>query len=341
MIIDIQEIKRRNNEIDKLKLEKRYFDLSVKYPAQIDYKKAKNFESKMTTGNRYNNLSFNIKDLVIYKNFSNIKYTINKTLTYGVLALGTSFLFIAGLVKQTDIEAYNDNQAIIREYDNELEKYASKFDTKTMSTMEIIMTVMNDVRSNTQYGINENEKEIFNNYRLVLNSNNNIGVCRHMADKFTTIMNMIDPRYEAYNLLVSLNGDCDTLKKCDIDSPISQSYLENINEDEENKPLLNEKIFANHMVSVLKPIDADYYLVVDVTNPSIGVLDNGKIYMFNSNDTSFIEYRPVHQYFGNIDHYGDINKELLMSVFKKINIEELNKIYGLDEQNKILKKIKD
>ena len=88
-------------------------------------------------------------------------------------------------------------------YDEKLKEYASQFDTSTMSETEIIVTVMRDIREKTYYDNSFDRSGIGNNYRSVLDDNNNHGVCRHMADKFTTIMNMIDPRYEAYNLLHS------------------------------------------------------------------------------------------------------------------------------------------
>ena len=46
---------------------------------------------------------------------------------------------------------------IVNEYDANLEEYASQFNTDTMSTMEIVMTVMNDIRSNTYYGTPKEE----------------------------------------------------------------------------------------------------------------------------------------------------------------------------------------
>ena len=329
------------NKIDKkLLLENRYFELFENY-SYTNYSKALNFESMIETGKKYNRLKYKINNLVIYKDYNfikELKYTLLKYSMYGIITFNSFFILMSGMLKQTNIDTYNNNQEEIIEYDKNIEEYVKSIDTNNMTTMEIIMKVMNDIRSNTQYGINPDKEDIYNNYRLVLDNNNDIGVCRHMADKFTTTMNMINPEYEAYNLLVHLNSDCNTFKSCDIEKPLSKQYLENNDSNEETE--LNKKMLANHMVTVLKDKEHNCYLVVDVTNPSIGILKNGKIYMFNSNDYTFIEYRPISQYITNYNHYSDVNIEFLLSNLKNNDIEELDKIYGLKSQNKTLKKIK-
>ena len=63
--------------------------------------------------------------------------------------------------------------------------------------------------------------------------------------------------------------------------------------------------------------------------------------MFNSNDYSFIEYRPCHQFIMNADDsYYVIRKDMFLSHFQNYNLDNLDELYGLDSQNKVLEKIK-
>lgn len=331
-------------DIKKLEKENRYYDIYEKYPFYTNYRKAMNFDSKIETGKNYSGLKYRIRELTIYNSFKKIKQAAIKALIYCFIGPHIVLLYLSGLNCLSNYNTYKFNEEIITQYDDNLEEYASQFDTNTMSDMEIIMTVMNDIRSNTQYGFDFDETEIYNRPRVVLNDNNNIGVCRHMADKFTTIMNMINPDYEAYNLLVYLDSNCDTFVPCNVYTPVSDKYREEMtnNTNETNPSELEKKLLANHMVSILKPIDKDYYLVVDVTNPSIGVLKDGKIYMFNTMDYSFIEYRPILQYITSVNNsYSNVTKDFLSSKKQDIDLNELNKEYGLKEQNRVLEKIKN
>lgn len=340
-MFNLHEYRNMKLDIKKLEKENRYYDLFSKYPSYDKYRKAMNYESIVETGKKYNGLSFKIRNLFVYKDINElrrIKYNLASVVLTGILA--TSALSESFVLRNNNIT--KENIDIINEYDENLEEYASKFNTDEMSDMEIIMTVMKDIRSNTEYGINEDVEDIGNNFRLTLDDSNNIGVCRHMADKFTAIMNMINPEYEAYNLLVNLNTSCNTFVACNIDTPVHIDSNEESNTTTvEYENTIEEKIFGNHMVSILKPINKNYYLVVDVTNPSIGVLKNGKIYMFNTNDYSFIEYRPLHEkVVVSRESFDGVCHDMLLSNFEDIDIDELNKLYGLEEQNKILTKIK-
>ena len=337
--------------LKKLLKENRYYDISESFLTRISFRKVMKFESMMETGKKYNDLSYKIRDLIVYKNFNlkEVTYHVTKQTLNLVGACLAPAILVNALYSGTINKQNTQNIEIITEYDNELKEYASKYNTDTMSTMDIIMSVMNDIRSNTEYGFDFEGEEIGDSYRLILNGSNDIGVCRHMADKFTATMNMIDPRFEARNLFVHLSHECNTLTLCDVENPFSEEFKKQLvkekekNKEEEKdlKEQLEDEIAANHLVTVLKPIDEDYYLVVDVTNPSIGVLRNGKIYMFNSNDYSFIEYRPYQQFIMNADDsYYVIRKDMFLSYFQNYNLDNLDELYGLDSQNKVLEKIK-
>lgn len=327
-------------KIEKLRSENRYFELSN--INMVSFKKTKNFESILETGKKFNSLEFGIRDFFIYRNVKNMFYKPKKIFKY---ALGLIAFFTATTLGISELDKSimsSEEKEIVLEYDKKLEEYVSKFDTNTMSTLEIIMTVMNDIRSNTRFGKTDVDVAGYN-FRLALNDENDIGVCRHMADKFTTIMNMIDPRFDAHNFLNDLNQDCEGFVLCNIEHPTLKpsTSASVIPKKETLVDKIKDKLDANHMISILKPIDANYYLAVDVTNPSIGVIVDGEIYMFNSNSSDFVDYRPLSQMLFTYNSFQQVNRELILSYFRNIDLNELNEEYGLEAQNKVLEKIKD
>ncbi len=237
------------------------------------------------------------------------------------------------------IAIQNENEEIALEeevYDEKLKEYASQFDTSNMSETEIIVTVMRDIRENTYYDNSFDRSGIGNNYRLVLDDNNNHGVCRHMADKFTTIMNLIDPEYDACDMVVNMVDG--TYPKCNIyglESNDPEFYNNYSYEPAKLHPS------GNHLVTVIKSKEHDCYFVVDVTRPAIGVLENGKIHLFNDNSTESLKYQPYGQIFRFPEHdFEKVNEYMIDSYSNDYNYDELDSIYGLDAQNKMLEKIK-
>ncbi len=323
-----------------MKLLDSYYEMCNKLIADtydfIDRVKASNDESILASGKRFNPITFDIKDLVIYKNFKNVGYKLKKIAYCAAFALGLHVSLRITGIELNKHDAYVLNKDLIKEYDNNLDEYTKQFDINKMSTMEIVMTVMNDIRSNTYYCEDAKLMDVVGYYRLDLNDENKFGVCRHMADKFTTIMNKIDSRFDAHNVAVLIANTTDfvecNVKKLEDDGTYEYNVL----------PVFKRKSMkADHMISILKPIGENYYLVVDVTNPSVGVLKNGKIYMFNTQRYNTFEYKPISQFYITLDKdFGTVNLDFLLSCFQNIDLEKLNDEYGLDAQNETLAKIK-
>lgn len=330
-----------DKEFNKLYKEKQFFKLQEKYPGLIlssvirkDYK----YETgkRLTLSKAYKYKILTKKQVIGFTYFSSLLALITSLTIADIKTSNHPLLFIP-------IKAcYNFNSSIIfykevEEYDNELAKYADNFDLETMSDLEIIVKVMNDIRSNTYYGNRVDEPYKGTYFRLELNDTNDIGVCRHMADKFTTIMNLINPDYKAINMIVNLNKTY-LINTCNIyGKEESVNSIETTIKQED----YHETEIGNHLVTLLKPREGNYYLVVDVTNPSIGVLENGKIHMFNNDSTESLKYVP----YGQIYIYEDnsvnvINRKMLLSNFVNLNFAELKDKYGLDKQNETIEKIK-
>ena len=104
------------------------------------------------------------------------------------------------------------------------------------------------------------------------------------------------------------------------------------------------KYIGNHMVSIFEPIGKDYTLVVDATNPSIGIIANGKVYMFQTTEGKGITFKPIGQLVAvkNYD-FTDIRNEFLKSFvsFKsKEELEEISNDWNLERQNEALNTIR-
>jgi hypothetical protein len=77
-------------------------------------------------------------------------------------------------------------------------------------------------------------------------------------------------------------------------------------------------------------------LVVDVTNPSIGIFKNGKIYMLSNTKTG-MKLPIFNQSIYDFSYQMTSIKELLKSFLGSGTYEEYMDKYGIDSQNEILK----
>lgn len=154
-----------------------------------------------------------------------------------------------------------------------------------------------------------------------------IGVCRNFADHITAQLNAINPDYNARNLVVYMSGGYSIAN-------IERNILENnetVEDDkEENDNEFNldiTKIFGNHMVTAVDIPNENITLVIDATNPSIGVFKDGRIYMFLSPNGNGLETKGWGQIItGGINSVLDIDSTKLKSFLTaKYSLEELEK----------------
>ena len=332
-----------NQDKDDLIKDYRFLELCQKYShvGNKFYKKMYKAEFEYETGEKYsikNLKKYDLKKEKFYRIYKDA--IIREVITYA----SVPFMFIAllNLFQASAMEISEIiNYKTIKEYDDNLNKDVKKYNN--MSDAEIMVSLLDDIRSNTYYEDRYDSPFVIgNNYRLVLDDNNNRGVCRHMADKYTNSINLISDDYKAFNMVVYLKSGSHNilnntigLEKLDPEwkhpADVEQSKLTvHINDIATN-------FFGNHQVSVIWSDKYNCYLVIDPTNPSIGVLEDGKIRMLNYDTTEFIEYRPTGQYFFYAgDNYIRANKALYESYKYDVDYDALKEEYGLDAQNKIL-----
>lgn len=140
----------------------------------------------------------------------------------------------------------------------------------------------------------------------------------------------------------------DDSKTCNINNTLnirkSTINSEKQEDKQENVTTVNEKWLkytGNHAVVLLELPNENVKLIIDPTNPSIGIFQNGKITIFNEkyNKNSML-YIPL----GSVIHKGvegliDVSSNYFTS-WGFENYDELNKNYGVKAQNEALEEVR-
>lgn len=234
----------------------------------------------------------------------------------------------------------------IEKYNKQIEEYAKSVKELNLTDLQIIMKVMSDMWEKID-GYGDPKETIFGYERLSFLEDPSVGVCQHMADDTTAILNEINPDFHARNLTVYMSYDA-MFNLADIDRTVIDTD-EQENESDENSNTLIENIvdnsiefIGNHVVTVIDMPKEKLTLIVDPTNPGIGIYKDGKIHMFSSKDGTGISPKPL----SNIMFRGSSifeTAQTFMNTFIEPDksIEELSKIYGTDALNEVLKEIKE
>lgn len=223
----------------------------------------------------------------------------------------------------------------IEEYNSKINAYAEEVNSMNLNDTQIFMKVMNDMWNSID-GYATADNEAWGYLRLTLDSEG-VGVCRNFADDVTAKLNAINPEYNARNVIVYMESGEYHLAN------IKRNVIErNETVAEENSENTEEKVdgtqyFGNHMVTAVDVPDKNITLILDPTNPGIGVFKDGQIHMFSTDDGKGLEMKPVGQFFQGLDSLLDMELTSLKSFLPcKYSLEELEELYGRDAQNQAL-----
>lgn len=223
-------------------------------------------------------------------------------------------------------------------YDEAIQKYAEYINGLDLTDLEIIVKVIDDMWSSI-YGYSC-EVDGFSNelaYNRLAIYHLGYGSCRHMADDFTARINAINPEYKAYNLAVYM----ERTHVNDTERNVIETSA-----SEEDKMDIIETIIkmknGNHMVSCITIPNTSLRLIVDPTNPSIGVLDNGNIILLTD---EFLKMRICGATTLGImsDDKSELYaylKDYFASYFKDYDYDSLLETYGTAKQNETLECLK-
>lgn len=255
-----------------------------------------------------------------------------------------------GIKYEKEIERYNEN----------ISKYAEEVKKMNLSDLQIIMKVMDDMWNNIQ-GYGTPQKDIIGYLELDLATKDGYGVCRNMASDMAKKLNQINPKYNARTMNATIVEEGNyhladiELKSVEFnenleedDRGLNQTLNENIRQEKERaileligEPLAEglKNITGNHMVTLIDIPEEDVILVVDPTNPSIGLYKNGKIKMFNS-DKEYVTNEVSTMLFNGYEGIETV-EDFIDSFTNDSSYEKLKEKYGLEQQNEALKYVRN
>lgn len=250
-----------------------------------------------------------------------------------------TYLFLAmpnDVQKDIKATARNENIDRISEYEIYVDDYLESIDFTGLSDLEIFMKLMQYEHQEMLYGTPE--QEITGYYRVQMLDGK--GVCRNIADDLAYRLNLINPEYNAK--MICVNSSYGNWVKNDDKMQIAPEYnFNNEKIDKDNKGLeeIKKRLFPNHAVTMINIPGEDYALILDPTNSGIGVISNGKIDMFNSDNENYYVTELANALLMGYDIRFSTELNELKSYFTKHSLEELNELYGLDAQNEAIKKL--
>lgn len=250
-----------------------------------------------------------------------------------------TYLFLAmpnDVQKDIKATARNENIDRISEYEIYVDDYLESIDFTGLSDLEIFMKLMQYEHQEMLYGTPE--QEITGYYRVQMLDGK--GVCRNIADDLAYRLNLINPEYNAK--MICVNSSYGNWVKNDDKMQIAPDYNfnnEEIDKDYKGLEEIKKRLFPNHAVTMINIPGEDYALILDSTNSGIGVISNGKIDMFNSDNENYYVTELANALLMGYDIRFSTELNELKSYFTKHSLEELNELYGLDAQNEAIKKL--
>ncbi len=382
--------KETKQEIKRLKKEKQFEEIYSRYGSEIYVKSSPRFymrklilelieegkyaEIKQKFGkSKYNAYLPLIRKNQVLKETKNrfladaayVAGKVKRGITYlamgAVIAVPISGVRVAYDQHKAKVAIMEENKEIIEEYNEDLEEYASYIRSLNLTQKEIVVKVMSDIYDKYKYKYKFPTGDINGFFRFYLYENG-YGVCRNIADDFCAKLNAIDPSFNAHIIGCKLNEVDEDGEDIHYDIMDNiERIIEDEDEDEEDtltveSRFLNPDTIGNHAVAVINIKGEPVPLVVDPTNPGMGAMFNGEIYMFDTIEnadeaidektlgTFFITGNPLHiitDFFDSLDfrelfddlkeRYGtDSLEETLENVREKV---EQNKIARVDKGN--------
>lgn len=333
--------KEERKEIKKLKEEKRYNEIYFKY-GEKEYNKllakAMYEEIKESRGTMKASM-WRIKNSIL-------KITKRVGLLSTVVLLEGTALMAGNTEKIIDDNRIKYEKEI-EDYNKDISKYAKKVNSMNLSEIQIFMKVMDDMWENIK-GYKTPQKDITGFLELDLATPEGYGVCRNMASDVAKKINAINPEYNARTCVVEMGNEgvyyAASIQRNIIEE--NQTVVEENQTETQSNGYL-QKLIGNHMVTLVDVKEDNLTLVLDPTNPGIGIYSDGQIIMFNSAKENGLEFDAkeyVNAVFfqGGIDGIGSTYKDYIKSYKKpKLSLEEIYRKYGIEAQNRALEEVKN
>lgn len=335
--------KYKTDEIKQLMKEGKYEDIHFKYGQTI-----------------YNSLLQKMKEREIYSQtnskfevaISRLKYIMQKRVA--PLFMSTTFLLSAGgtvigneLEKQSMKEINQNYSKELQEYNDRIEPYVEYLKKQDLTQLQLIMKILDDMHADIEgYGTPKISVPLYG--RIDFAEEGGVGVCRNMADHLTTVLNEINPSYNARNFMVYADfGEEMNIANVErklaneevIQGDITEEEMQN---NRNGEPTNFTKQIGNHAITILELQDEDLTILVDSTNPAIGVYVDGKIQMLSNDDLKINSANIMNAISrGKTGTFQTIS-ELTQSITnRKLDINQLEEKFGVEAQNKALEEVQN
>ncbi len=324
----------RKKELKKLKREGKYEDIFNKY-GENEYNKilvkAKAQEIKEAQGTY---------KAYLWEISQRIKMIMKHIGIYGATAIMSLPIGLSTLITSENIKNSFQYEREIEAYDENISEYAKEVKAMHLNDIQTIMKVTDDMWKNIKgYGVPE--KEIIGYWELELATKDGYGECRNMANDVAKKLNKIDERYNARIMVVTTPTEEIEYNIANIERKKVETNETKENQQEENDLVMDEpnSTIGNHMIVLVDIPRKDTTLVLDPTNPSLGVYINGKIKMFNSDEEYGTNKLSTALLFGNED--VQTVRSFVDSYTNDSSYEELKREYGLEKQNEALEFVRN
>lgn len=330
--------KYKKADIKKLLKENRFQDIYFKhgkkeYEKHLGYMKQQDIIYE--TGNKPKGF--------FSKLLHNIKNTTKKRLIPAALGIAISSASLP-IIAETDIQSNRQKYSSeIEDYIQNIEDYGEKVKKMNLSDLEVSMKVMDDMWKNIK-GYDNPKKDVVGFLGLDLATEDGVGVCRNMADDVARKLNAIDEAYNARIISVYM-GDGE-FNLANIERNIiyrNDTAQENNNENRnESTPSIDKaKILGNHVIVAFDSKEDNVTLLLDPTNPGVGIYKNGEITMFNANDGTYKRTPAIDFELRGINAFKVPDEYLRTFRITNLTDEQLEEKYGLDAQNKALESVRE
>ena len=320
----------RKKDMAKLLKEGKYQDIFYKYGKDVT-SKAQYEEIKEKQGR--------IKALLW-------KFKRNMKIVGLSLGIASSSLVLAqpknteAIVNKNEVKYENE----IEIYNKKIKKYAQWINSLNLNDLQIFMKVIDDMWNQIE-GYKEPELDIIGFLELDLARKDGYGVCRNMASDVAKKLNAINPEYNARTMFVTVGHD-GKYEIADVEVKILEdNETVNIDSRRESTEDKMADFFGNHMITLVDIKSDNLIMVLDPTNPGIGIYQNGKIEMLNSVKGNEIDFdnRNLSTFIGSdgyVRAFGVIAD--WVNSYKECNLskEQIEEKYGLEAQNKALEEVR-
>lgn len=241
----------------------------------------------------------------------------------------------------------------VEEYKKQVSKYAKNVNRMNLKDIQVFMKLMNDMWDSIQgYKPPKLFNETFAMMDFVLATKDGYGICRNMAPYVARRLNEINPKYNARVANVYFPIGAEGYKIANIERKFIEDSMEELEgiKKEAISTLMME--IGNHAIVLIDSPQDNAILALDPTNPGIGILIDGYVYMFNEPQYKHPTYElksVVTTIYENFLSTESITKIKLTGIkdyntswkyWSGKNFDALRKKYSLEEQNKALEEVR-